>query len=159
MIVLKRIKFLSSCHFVTRCDKNSVPVASSLSDVSDYAYLTILSIIAQVSHVCRSGCQGKTFRQTSTISQRKFSLSRISTLVIDNAQARATIVLCDVHVCLRICVRKWHALCLIFRAIDVRGGSCREKIRERQGEIKEMERMRERASDSNEKQDRAESAW
>lgn len=61
MIALKRIKFLSSCHFVTRCDKNSVPVASSLSDVSDYAYLTILSIIAQVSHTAAVAAKVKRF--------------------------------------------------------------------------------------------------
>lgn len=75
-----------SYHFVTSRDKISVPVASSLSDVSDYAYLTIPSIITQVSHVCHSGCQGKTFPRTprAFLSENSAGLSGISTLVIDN---------------------------------------------------------------------------
>lgn len=55
-------------------------------DVSDDAYSTIPNIIAQVSHVCRSGYQGETFPRTRRrfLSENSAGLSEILLLIIDN---------------------------------------------------------------------------
>lgn len=120
-----RIKFshLVPLRDASRRDFGSSGI-QSLSDVSDYAYLTIPSIIAQVSHVYRDdlvALVGKTFlpRIPWRFLSENFSrpIGIISTLVTDNRAST-----CHDSVARCTCTsRKWHALRLIFRAMDIRG--------------------------------------